>query len=174
MLLDTSTIKRFWAKVNKDGPIPKHCPELGCCWIWTGSRKIVRGKKTYGQLMIKWQEQEHRPETAHRIAYILQYGSIPDGLQVLHNCDNQACVRGSHLYAGTSGQNIKDAYDRGLKKPSRMLGEDHPMAKLTESDVLEIRKLRREGYEPGEITQKVAKRLKIRRCTVEDIIYKRS
>lgn len=62
---------RFWAKVDKDGPIPEYRPDLGSCWIWLGGR--TEGQ--YGQLQIATVQ-----KLAHRVAYEWVVGPIPAGL----------------------------------------------------------------------------------------------
>jgi hypothetical protein len=63
-------------------------------------------------------------------------GAIPDGLCVLHECDNRPCVNPAHLFSGTKGDNIRDC----LAKGRIARGTTHGMAKLTEADVREIRR----------------------------------
>jgi hypothetical protein len=76
--------ERFWAKVDKSGG-------PSACWLWTASTN-----KGYGQLEI-----DGRPEGAHRIAYKLSIGPIPNGLSVCHSCDNPPCCNPSHLFLGS-------------------------------------------------------------------------
>lgn len=159
-----SVTDRFWSRVNKIGPIPKHCPELGRCWIWTGARKVVQGKKRYGELHVNG-----KTVSAHRLSYTLKYGPVPKGKHILHHCDNEPCIRPTHLYAGTSGQNLKDAYARGLRKPIQMKGEDHPLAKLTWVEVRKIRALH--GRKNAD---RVAAQFKVSRFAIEDVWYGRS
>lgn len=92
-----SVESRFWAKVDKNGPIPEHRPELGPCWLWTGGT----WSKGYGQF---WNGQ--RGVSAHCYAYEIQYGSIPDGLQVDHLCRALTCVNAAHLEAVTGRVNV--------------------------------------------------------------------
>ena len=87
--------KRFWAKVNKDGPIPEYRPELGPCWIWTGA--ISHG---YGNF---WDG--HGYIGAHAFSYELSRGEIPNGLEPDHLCRVRACVRDTHLEAVTHREN---------------------------------------------------------------------
>lgn len=95
---------RFWAKVNKAGPVH---PVLGTrCWLWTGALTGSQSVK-HGQVM--WRERYRTPQKAHRIAWELTYGPIADGLCCLHRCDVPTCVRLGHLFLGTQDDNLKDA-----------------------------------------------------------------
>jgi hypothetical protein len=99
--------QRFWTKVNKHGPIPAHMRHLGSCWLWTGS--LVQ---RYGQIATVING-KRRPACAHRVSWELTRGAIPDGLSVLHRCDNPPCVRPDHLFLGTSVDNLADARAKG-------------------------------------------------------------
>ena len=115
--------ERFWQKVNK-----KSNDE---CWDWLGSTRsdgygqINRGQRGFGM------------QSTHRLSREIHFGKIPDGMHVLHSCDNQRCVNPSHLFLGTNNDNIADRVSKGRS----MRGESHFNSKLTEEDVLEIRKL---------------------------------
>lgn len=78
---------RFWSKVVRDGPIPTARPDLGPCWLWIGS--ISSG---YGNIRILG-----KSLLAHRIAYELANGPIPDGHELDHLCRITNCVRPAHL-----------------------------------------------------------------------------
>lgn len=86
---------------------------------------------------------------AHRLAYMLAYGPIPDGLVVRHACDNPACVNPSHLELGTHGDNAKDRATRG--RGAR--GERHGNAKLTAQQVRDIRDKRAAGVKLKPLAQ---------------------
>jgi hypothetical protein len=120
---------RFWPKVNKNGPILR--PELGPCWVWTASIKgNGYGKIGAGGAGSGWLH-------AHRVSWKLANGPIPDGLQVLHRCDNRPCVRPDHLFLGTALDNQADCVAKGRKRlGSRVVG-----SKITEADVIDIRSL---------------------------------
>lgn len=75
---------------------------------------------------------------AHRLAWELVHGPIPEGMCVLHHCDNPACVRPSHLFLGTQKENVQDMYAKGRQPDLR--GERNPKCKLIDQDVHDIRR----------------------------------
>lgn len=95
------SIRKFWNKVEK----------TGTCWLWTGG-KTTAG---YGSLT----HNQHR-YYAHRFAYELIQGDIPSGMELMHKCDNPACVNPEHLVVGTHCDNMRDAFGklRILREPS--------------------------------------------------------
>ncbi len=74
------------------------------CWNWTGRL----GSSGYGQFKVFGEM-----VSAHRFAHTLYKGPIPDGLHVLHSCDNKKCVNPEHLRTGTRSENISEAVERG-------------------------------------------------------------
>lgn len=108
--------QRFLAKVRK---LP------GGCWEWTACTC-----KGYGAIKV-----EGKLMAAHRVAYELFRGAVPDGLHVLHDCDQPICVNPAHLFVGTHEQNMTD---KTLKR-RHSFGEKHGRAKLTERDIRTIR-----------------------------------
>jgi hypothetical protein len=123
---------RFWSKVDKDGPVPDACPDLGACWLWMSSTFTDSG---YGQF---WLNGTNR--RAHIVSYEWAKGET-GGAQVQHLCNIVICVRPTHLALGTPAENTAYAVAHG-----RMAhGERHGMTALTDEDVRMIRRLAREG-----------------------------
>lgn len=88
---------RFWAKVDKDGPVPAHRPDLGPCWPWTA------GVCTHtGYANIYWLG---RTQSAHRIAYTLLVGEIEPALTIDHLCLFRSCVNPKHMEVVTQAEN---------------------------------------------------------------------
>lgn len=128
----------FWAKVSKNGPIH---PVLGtACWLWTAS--VTEG---YGNM--GW---DKKIQKAHRISWKIHFGEIPDELCVCHDCDNRLCVNPSHLFVGTKQDNADDMVSKGRGRGGHAPGETHPVAKLLDADVEEIKRL----HATGQYTQK--------------------
>ena len=98
------------------------------CWIWTGGK--LRGG--YGSLRA-----DGRTRAAHRVSFEIVRGPIPDGMDLLHSCDNPACVNPDHLSVGTDVDNSNDKIAKG--RQARLKGSANGNAKLTEADVIAIR-----------------------------------
>lgn len=90
-----SYVERFWVKVNKEGPIPDYCPELGPCWLWTGALNKRTGYGNFGKPQ----------KLPHRVAYELCVGPIPEGLELDHLCRIRHCVNPTHLEPVTTQVN---------------------------------------------------------------------
>lgn len=88
MNLTPEVVARFRSKVDKNGPVPAHRPELGPCWVW----KARIDRRGYGHFWLS-----ERPKQAHRIAWEIANGPIADGQCLKHRCSNFSCVRPEHL-----------------------------------------------------------------------------
>lgn len=118
-------LKVFWSQVEK----------TETCWLWRGNVLDIRNpKKHYGS--IEW---KGKRLFTHRLAWQITHGEIPTGFQVLHFCDTPRCVNPFHLFLGTHKENLEDCTRKGRR--SRLVGDRHPMVKLNESQVREIRRL---------------------------------
>jgi hypothetical protein len=133
--------ERFWGKVDKNGPIPVHVPELGPCWPWTGNIFAQRGG--YGQFY----DDDRRVRRAHRVAWELATGQpLSEDTMVLHRCDLPRCVRPSHLREGSQAENLQDMRDKGRGTiPPAEHGEERYNAKLTDDRVRTLRAVRAAG-----------------------------
>lgn len=103
------------------------------CWLWTGNKQ----PSGYGifDLVVPYTRSSRQRIRAHRLSFLIFNGLIPDGLNVLHRCDNPPCVNPDHLFLGTHADN---SHDRDAKGRTAR-GERSGMAKLTEQQVCEIR-----------------------------------
>jgi hypothetical protein len=96
--------ERFWEKVDRSAGTAK-------CWPWIAK---ARHKFGYGYFNYDTANGKNRTKikAAHRLAYELAYGRIPEGLSVRHACDNPPCCNPRHLSLGNQTENMKDAIDR--------------------------------------------------------------
>jgi hypothetical protein len=115
-------VKHFWERyrVADNG-----------CWEWIGA-KTCGG---YGRVMF-----EGKFSLAHRVAWILTNGPIPDGFMACHHCDNPGCINPDHLFLGDAGDNARDREHKNRNiKPIINLGGRS--SKLTDHDVMTARRL---------------------------------
>ena len=144
-----TTEARFWEKVDKSAE----------CWLWQAG-SVVKG---YGRIRING-----RMQLAHRVAWELTYGKIPNGMCVLHACDVRACTRPDHLFLGTYADNTRDAIDKGRNVMAGALGTRNPATNLCELDVWLIRNIK------GQTHRAIAKFFDISRETVTNIINRKT
>lgn len=136
----------FWQNIEKtaDG-----------CWLWKGS-----SDHGYGRV-------RSRGEWAHRIAFRLVKGPIPDGFLVMHLCDNRPCINPDHLVPSTPTENVRDAVQKGRHRHGILSSDQVGTAKLSWKDVSWIRK---ENYPRGTLTP-AATRYGLSRQAFSDIIH---
>jgi hypothetical protein len=112
--------KRFWSRVYK----------FESCWEWFGNTN----RKGYGII-----RQNGISIATQRASWRLHNGAIPNGMHVLHTCDMPWCVNPAHLYLGKNEDNIRDKVMRG--RTAKSIGAKNGQAKLTETDIAQIRVL---------------------------------
>lgn len=139
--MKTSLKDRLLAKISAD-------KNTGC-WNWTAG-KFWNG---YGQIQV-----DRMPRGAHRVSYEVHRGSIPEGMFVLHCCDNPGCVNPEHLFLGTHAANMADMVFKGRQPRGLANGQ----TKLTAADVIAIRSANGRHHE-------IADRFGISRATVTHI-----
>jgi len=113
-----SFVERFLLKV-------KIVPEG--CWLWQGYRQsdgYGRVKKGVGHV------------SAARVSYEMAHGPAPEGMWILHHCDNPPCVRPSHLFLGTRADNTADKMRKGREARGERMGR---RVKLNTEKVIAIR-----------------------------------
>lgn len=98
------------------------------CRIWDGQINKPGGYGRIGYRGRQWR--------AHRLSYTLLWAKIPEGMDLLHSCDNPLCINPQHLRPGTHAENIKEAYQKGRKSVSQ--GPNHPRFCLSEKQALEV------------------------------------
>lgn len=113
----------------------------GKCWAWKGCRfNSTPRHLPYGKCTLFG-----RRTVAHRMAWLVFKGDIPDGMDVLHTCDNPICCNPFHLFLGDDSTNQQDSLAKGRSNCGRLKGEAHGAAKLTAHAVTQIRNLRNSG-----------------------------
>ena len=143
-------MQRFWSKVD--------VRDVDDCWEWLGGK--TRGG--YGEFFF-----EGSVRRAHRVAWMLEKGEIPEGSLILHSCDNPACVNPAHLSIGSHVDNAADMVARGRA----CVGEKQGSSRLTEKSVGEIRR----RYAAGGVTiRELAAEHGVAEMTVSDVIHRRT
>lgn len=144
--------ERFWTKVAITANPDK-------CWEW----QAYLDTHGYGHIGIGGRK--GKEVAAHRVAWELTHGEIPNGLWVLHKCDNRSCCNPNHLFLGTPLDNSQDMVAKGRG----MRGEGHYNHKLTAEQVQYIRT----KYASGAISQReLADEMGIYQSAVSRIVNK--
>lgn len=148
---------RFWRQVDRRGDSE--------CWAWLGSV----GKRGYGRFTAGSRvDRSVRKLPSHRTAWEITNGPIPDGLFVLHRCDNRRCCNPDHLWLGTHLDNMADMRAKGRRLGKSAIGSAVKGSKLTEEQVSQLRALHPHlGYGA------IAKRFGIAKSTARDIIVRK-
>jgi hypothetical protein len=143
---DSSFNQRFWEKVNIAGENE--------CWEWQASRN----SKGYGCFSV-----DGIIKLAHRVSFELANGDIPEGLFVLHKCDNRLCVNPVHLFLGSHIDNMRDM----IRKNRQAKGSKNGRSKLTISDIQIIRDIAKQKKSSSTV---IGNRFKINPSYVRHII----
>lgn len=139
----------FWSKVEKtDG-----------CWLWRGTIS------TFGYGVTGWRGERW---SAHRLAWTLTNGPIPDGKHVCHHCDNPPCARPDHLFLGEAVDNMRDMWAKGRGKGGFVKGEQVGTAKLTDDKVREIRA----RWDAGEAIRAIARDTGMSRRMIGFVVHR--
>lgn len=149
-------IKRGRWGLTADERYEKYVVRSDGCWGWTGMTD-AHGYGTFGH--------GGKHIRAHRFSYERTNGPIPKGMNACHRCDNPACSNPEHIFIGTQGDNMRDAATKGRVER----GSRHHAAKLTESNVQEIRRLRALGV----LAKDIAPAFGIAEGTAQGIIARR-
>lgn len=143
--------ERFWSNAHR-GTVEE-------CWPW----RRHTNRRGYGMLAELGSHKTRRQVLAHRVAFELFYArKIPDGLLVLHACDNPGCVNPAHLFLGAHADNMRDAKTKGRVAWGSRVGT----SKLTADIVRGIRGL----YEAGHRQKDIAGRYGIAQAYVSEIV----
>lgn len=152
-------ISRFWTKIAITANSDK-------CWEWQAGCT----DSGYGHFMVGGRK--GGTEKSHRVAWELTNGAIPDGLWVLHSCDNRKCCNPAHLFLGTNYDNVQDMMQKGRNSKGSQhainhRGELNNHNKLTPNEVRYIR----ECYAAGNVTfTELGKRMSVNRTTISGIV----
>lgn len=130
--------RRFWSRVDKSG--------TNGCWLWLGctcGSTSIYGTHGY----------QGKTYKAHRLAYELTHGPIPNGMLACHRCDNKLCVNPDHIFLGTQKDNISDMYRKGRNRNVSLRGEENHRSKYTTNQAVDVKTLRLNGTSMKQISE---------------------
>jgi len=147
---------RFWSKVN--------ILSANECWEWKGPVSKPGG---YGNFSVGGKRSpDYRQWLAHRYSWVLTNGPIPDGMNVCHKCDNRLCVNPSHLFLGTTAENVADK----VSKDRQAQGESSGGSKLTAKQIAEIVDL----YNAGALQREIGTIAGIAQASVSRVLRRQT
>lgn len=144
-----SDTKRLLAKIKQGND----------CWEWTASLRATG----YGQITIN-----RKSVLAHRAMWMRFVGPIPEGMGVLHKCDNPKCVKIEHLFLGTHQENMDDMARKGRRSHSSLRGSKNPHAIINEDQVRLIKMGLKSCLKRGDM-RKLALKLRIKYHLIKNI-----
>lgn len=120
-------------------PFYSYVRKTSSCWFWTGAK----ASNGYGNI-----RRNGRNTSTHQFAYEMEHGSVPEGMELLHWCDNKLCVRVApgHVQVGSHMENVRDCVSKG----NHAHGESHGKSVLSGRQVRSIRR----KYAKGTVTQR--------------------
>lgn len=150
--------ERFWSKVDIRGDDE--------CWPW----KAGVDRKGYGRFYFSGGREHRKHYTAHRAAYILsldiEHTDLNPEIATCHICDNPPCCNPRHLFLGSWADNLADMTRKGRRRNGISVGEKNGCAKLTESQVRDIRG----RFKEGESKSTLGKRFRVYPSTIDAIV----
>jgi hypothetical protein len=149
--LKSPTSKEYHEQLQKR--LLKHCKVENQCWIWKSLTRFYG----YGHTTIR-----NRSIAAHRAAWIAWKSDIPEGLFVLHKCDNPACINPEHLFLGNQLDNMHDMIKKNRENYAK--GENSATSLLNNEQIKEIRRLK--GVESS---YKICERFGVAASTIRSI-----
>lgn len=146
--------QRMWGSVT-EAPVD-------LCWEWKATSRLKSG---YGRITLN-----NRQHLAHRAAWEWAFGPIPNGMLVRHKCDNPTCCNPFHLELGTDQDNYNDMVERGRRIFASAKGERNCKAKLSESQIKQIRRM---YQNENESTNTLARKFNVTQSLISQIVLKK-
>lgn len=138
----------------RDTLLERRVVDANGCWLWQGAIS----DNGYGTIYTG-----SRYRRVHRVSYETFVGLIPPGKNICHRCDVRHCINPDHLFAGTQVENLADAKRKGRHTH----GDSHPMVRLSEADIKQIRAI----YSAGKRNQyELASDFGVRQQTISKIV----